>query len=110
MKIAFVVGRFPVLSEAFILNQIAGLLDRGHQVDIYALEGYSGETKVHPIITKYNLLERSDYVPAIADKFIKRCWKAVQLLLTHGAKNPLAVLRSLNVFQYGKQAASLRLL
>ncbi|MEL7079026.1 MAG: glycosyltransferase [Cyanobacteria bacterium J06648_1] len=110
MKIAFVVGRFPVLSEAFILNQIAGLLDRGHQVDIYALEGYSGETKVHPIITKYNLLERSHYVPAVADNFINRCWKAVQLLLTHGAKNPLAVLRSLNIFKYGKQAASLRLL
>lgn len=108
MKIAFIVGRFPVLSEAFILNQIAGLLDRGHQVDIYALEGYSGETKVHPIVDKYNLLERSHYVPSVPDNFVSRCFKAVQLLLTQGSQNPLAVLRSLN-FKYGKQAASLRL-
>lgn len=109
MKIAFIVGRFPVLSEAFILNQIAGLIDRGHQVDIYALEGYSGETKVHPIVDKYNLLERSHYVPTVPDNFALRCYKALGLLLTKGWKNPLAVLKSLNILQYGKQAASLRL-
>lgn len=109
MKIAFIVGRFPVLSEAFILNQIAGLLDRGHQLDIYALEGYSGETKIHPIVDRYNLLEWSRYVPSIPDNFALRCLKAIKLLLTQGGKHPLAVLRSLNFFQYGKQAASLRL-
>ena len=109
MKIAFIVGRFPVLSEAFILNQIAGLLDRGHQVDIYALEGYSGETKVHPIVDKYNLLERSHYVPSVPNNYVSRCFKAIKLLLTQGKKNPLAVVRSLNIFKYGKQAASLRL-
>ena len=109
MKIAFVVGRFPVLSEAFILNQIAGLLDRGHQVDIYALEGYSRETKVHPIVEQYNLLKRSHYVPVIPDRFFLRCLKAVKLIIAQGTQNPLAVWRSLNVFKYGKQAASLRL-
>ena len=36
MKIAFVVQGFPHLSETFILNQITGLLDRGHAVDIFA--------------------------------------------------------------------------
>ena len=34
MKIAFIVGKFPVLSQTFILNQITGLIDRGHEVDI----------------------------------------------------------------------------
>ena len=109
MKIAFIVGRFPVLSEAFILNQIAGLQDRGHQVDIYALEGYSGETKVHPIVSQYNLVARSHYSPSIPDNFVLRCLKAVGLLITHAWKNPLAVLKSLNFFRYKKQAASLRL-
>lgn len=109
MKIAFIVGRFPVLSEAFILNQIAGLLDRGHQLDIYALEGYSGESKVHLIVDKYNLLEKSRYVPSVPDSFALRCLNGIQLFLTHGWKNPPAVLRALNIFQYGRQAASLRL-
>ena len=36
MKIAFIVGEFPILSETFILNQITGLIARGHEVDIYA--------------------------------------------------------------------------
>ena len=109
MKIAFIVGRFPVLSEAFILNQIAGLLERGHPVDIYALEGYSGESKVHPIVSQYNLVERSRYVPRIPDNYILRCWKALGLLITQGWKSPVTVLKSLNVFRYGKQAATLRL-
>ncbi|MEL6931336.1 MAG: glycosyltransferase [Cyanobacteria bacterium J06600_6] len=109
LKIAFILGRFPVLSEAFILNQIAGLIERGHQVDIYALEGYSGETKIHPIVSKYNLVAKSYYVPAVPDNFMLRCLKAIKLLFIRGIKNPLAVIKSLNFWRYGKQALSLRL-
>lgn len=36
MRIAFIVDRFPKISETFILNQITGLIDRGHDIDIYA--------------------------------------------------------------------------
>jgi len=32
MKIAFVINEFPCLSETFILNQITGMLDLGHDV------------------------------------------------------------------------------
>lgn len=35
-KVAFVVGVFPVVSETFIINQIADLLDRGIDVEIYS--------------------------------------------------------------------------
>lgn len=110
MKIAFLVGRFPVLSEAFILNQITGLIARGHEVDIYSLEGYSGETKIHPDVEKYRLLERTYYVPKTPENYIWRGLKALGLLAINGYKAPLACWRSLNVFKYGKQAASLRLL
>ena len=42
LKIAFIAGVFPALSETFILNQITGLIDLGHDVDIFALErGYT---------------------------------------------------------------------
>jgi colanic acid/amylovoran biosynthesis glycosyltransferase len=109
LRIAFVVGRFPVLSEAFILNQIDGLIERGHQVDIYALEGYSEETKVHPIVTKYNLSDRGYYVPQIPDNYGLRWLKALQLFVTRGWRNLPPILRSLNIFKYGKQAASGRL-
>ncbi|MDY7022580.1 MAG: colanic acid biosynthesis glycosyltransferase WcaL, partial [Cyanobacteriota bacterium] len=39
MRIAFLVWQFPVLSEVFIVNQITGLIDRGHEVDIFAIQG-----------------------------------------------------------------------
>jgi colanic acid/amylovoran biosynthesis glycosyltransferase len=36
MKIAFMVGEFPALSETFILDQITALIARGHTVSILA--------------------------------------------------------------------------
>src|SRR5260221_12919048 len=60
MRIAFLVGRFPSLSETFILNQITGLIDRGHDVQIYARKPGDGD-KVHPDVDKYRLRERVTY-------------------------------------------------
>ena len=36
MKIAFIVGSFPQLSESFIVQQIVGLINNGHDVCIFA--------------------------------------------------------------------------
>ncbi|MEL6788828.1 MAG: colanic acid biosynthesis glycosyltransferase WcaL, partial [Cyanobacteria bacterium J06607_15] len=52
MKIAFMVCEFPILSETFILNQIAGLIDRGCEVDIYA-EVKGNSDKIHPLVEQY---------------------------------------------------------
>jgi colanic acid/amylovoran biosynthesis glycosyltransferase len=108
MRIAFVVWRFPMLSETFILNQITGLIDRGHTVDIYADE--PGETeRMHPAVEQYGLLKQTHYVGVMPEKQLPRVIKGLRLS-THFHKNPLVLLRSLNPFKYGKQAASLRLL
>src|SRR5581483_885169 len=37
VRIAVVVAYFPSVSQTFVLNQITGLLDRGHEVDVYAV-------------------------------------------------------------------------
>lgn len=64
MRVAFVVWRFPVLSEPFILNQIAGLIDRGCDVRIFALNGRPAETgRVHDIVTRYDLMARTTLTP-----------------------------------------------
>jgi colanic acid/amylovoran biosynthesis glycosyltransferase len=60
LKIAFLAGIFPALSETFILNQITGLIDLGHDVDIFALERGFTE-KLHGDITEYDLLSRTHY-------------------------------------------------
>lgn len=107
MKIAFILPAFPVLSETFILNQITGLLDLGHEVEIFA-EYDPKQQKVHEDIERYHLMQRVHY-PDIPSNRLMRVLKALYLIITNFSKAPAAILRSLNVFKYGKQALSLRL-
>jgi colanic acid/amylovoran biosynthesis glycosyltransferase len=58
MRIAYIVTAFPVISETFILNQITGLIDRGHEVDIYTFALKELETP-HSQIKQYHLLDRT---------------------------------------------------
>jgi len=108
MRIAFLVGQFPALSETFILNQITGLIDRGHEVDIFA-SGKRNDPKVQPDVEKYGLLSRTYYRHMPTNK-VWRVIKAIGLIVVNFYKNPLAILKSLNIFKYGKKALSLELL
>ncbi|MCX7596268.1 MAG: colanic acid biosynthesis glycosyltransferase WcaL, partial [Fischerella sp.] len=109
MKIAFIVNKFPVLSETFILNQITGLIHRGHEVHIY---GYPPDdaSKFHPDVETYNLLKHTYYAPAVPKNRFWRLLKGLGLIIVNFNKAPFIILRSLNFFRYGRYAASLRLL
>ena len=108
MKIAFIVTVFPKLSETFILNQITGLLDMGHDVEIFA-EYNPNEKKVHPDVEKYQLMKRVHYFDMPKNK-IKRVLKASYLIIINFHKSPVGILKSLNLFRYEKSALSLKLL
>jgi colanic acid/amylovoran biosynthesis glycosyltransferase len=60
MKIAFFVRSFPKVSETFILSQIGGLLDAGHDVTIFATDDPEEET-VHNKVNEFDMLERCIY-------------------------------------------------
>ena len=60
MKIAFLVRQFPSLSETFVLNQILGLIDLGHDVHIFA-DGSVKNIKIHDKYGKYDLSEKIHY-------------------------------------------------
>ncbi|MGB3311758.1 MAG: glycosyltransferase [Nodosilinea sp.] len=109
MRVAFLVGHFPRLSETFVLNQITGLLDRGHEVDVYT-EHIEGWTKVHPDVEKYRLWEHTFLINSVPQNYIWRVLRGLWLTLIHFHQAPWLILRSLNVFAYGAQAASLWLL
>jgi colanic acid/amylovoran biosynthesis glycosyltransferase len=47
MKIAFILAEYPVLSETFIVRQIAGLVDKGHDVTVIA--GNTDPTVADPL-------------------------------------------------------------
>ncbi len=60
MRIAVVVSAFPTVSETFVLNQVTGLLERGHDVRIFAAR--SGRpAAIHDEIISYRLMERVRY-------------------------------------------------
>lgn len=64
MTILYPTSMFPKLSETFILEQITGLIDLGHDVKIVAF--WRPDEKVfHPQVEKYRLLEKTLYIPKL---------------------------------------------
>jgi colanic acid/amylovoran biosynthesis glycosyltransferase len=108
MRIAYVVGGFPVISETFIVNQIAGMVARGCHVDIFAT---SKETtsRLPEAVVRYRLMERVHRLDAPQNYFL-RLYRIMLLLLVYGWRAPGAVTRSVNVIRYGRSAATLGLL
>lgn len=110
MKIAFLLRKFPVLSETFILDQIVGLIERGIDVDIYALfEGDRRES--HPLLEAYNLFERTHFpsVPC-SEAALLRIARSLQLFFAADSAPLVQQINSLNISKYGRQARLLHLL
>ncbi|TXG38858.1 glycosyltransferase [Seonamhaeicola maritimus] len=57
LKIAFIVGRFPAVSETFIVNQIGALKKTGHHVDIFCTREVDKNPVINPLVSKYELLK-----------------------------------------------------
>jgi colanic acid/amylovoran biosynthesis glycosyltransferase len=98
MKVAFIVPEFPSLSHTFILNQITGLLDRGHDVTIYA-RTHGNESVIHADVEKYHLLDRivyygDSYQALPTDRFL---WfrRAMRFVLTNFHKAPIPLFKLL---------------
>ena len=60
MKIAVATGEFPALSETFVLNQVTGLIDRGHDVHVFA-NARRKDAMEHPEVQRYELERRATY-------------------------------------------------
>jgi len=92
LRIAFLLGSFPVVSETFILRQITGLLNLGHDVRIFANARPEAGTPVHPEVTKYNLLDRTSYVegPAVSIFWELPVWPLSGETWSPGATKPMA--------------------
>lgn len=110
MRIAFVVWRFPVLSEPFILNQIAGLLDRGHDVEIIAINGRPADTgKVHDLVARYDMLARTRLTPERPEDW-RALPKLARVLAGPGLRNPAGLMRLLGQVVRGRAKTPLKML
>ncbi|HEX7776789.1 MAG TPA: glycosyltransferase [Parvibaculum sp.] len=107
LRIAVFVNEFPALSETFVLNQITGLLDLGHDVTIFATRPRV-ETRVHRDVMRYRLWERLCYRGMPGSRLV-RLAQAPGLLAKHRAdREPFA--KALNPMRYGREATSLGML
>lgn len=104
MRVAFFLTYFPKISEAFLLNQALALLDRGHDVHVYALADPS-EARIQP--DSERLLPDRAHIGRMS-----RGWRArlIDLPGLIASNRPGEALRALNVTRYGVEAASLRTL
>ncbi|MEX0778246.1 MAG: glycosyltransferase [Balneolales bacterium] len=109
LRIAFFVGSFPLISETFILNQITGLIDRGHTVDIYASKQVSGH-QFHENIYKYGLIYRTKYLWDMPKRTIPRLFILLKLLFTDGWRRPGMLVKALNYRRHGHVAKTLSLI
>lgn len=109
MKIAYILEVFPSLSQTFVLNQIVGLIDHGHAVDIYA-EIKNDSHKLHPAVDQYRLLDRAHYQPQVPQDQLKRLLSGLIIFCRYFWQDPVLILRSINIWRYGRAATSLRLL
>ena len=106
MKIAFIVNQFPVLSATFILNQITGLIDLGHDVRIVAYVD-PREPKIHPDVEKYNLFARTRYIPQAPKHKVLCMMKALWLVMSNFHKGPVELLKFIKMFILRRKGLSL---
>lgn len=103
MRIAFIVSTFPALSQTFILNQITSLIDRGHAVDIYAVQS-DNNPRMHPDVTKYNLLQHTYYFRKLPPGGLQRKREITGLILKYFYKKPGCLLKARLLSDSGKDS------
>lgn len=99
MRIAFLVNEFPRLSETFVLNQAIGLIDRGHEVDIYAND-VLGPEQAHPDVDRYGLWQHTYSLRKVPKSLILRWLLGLWLLVRYGHTNPGMFGRAINPFRH----------
>lgn len=99
MNIAFIVEAFPCLSQTFILDQITGLIDLGHEVEIFAGRDPQ-EKKIHASFNEYRLREKVHYPNKTLQSRIPRLGKAIYLIIKNLPRHPGLVLQALGQFKH----------
>jgi colanic acid/amylovoran biosynthesis glycosyltransferase len=106
MKIAFIVNQFPSISETYILRQVVGLIDQGHEVTIFS-GTHSFDEVTHPDVKKYKLLAKTIFYKDKPRFYLSRLIQFFMLFPVFFLREPVAAFSTLNVFRYGREALSL---
>lgn len=105
MRIALFVGGFPTLTETWLIDQVAGLVERGHEVTVIADPTGAG-FGVHPAVAQHGLMRLVRHRPRRHEGWAKRILSTMGVAMMHMPRNPGAMIGALNVMRYGWRSAS----
>jgi colanic acid/amylovoran biosynthesis glycosyltransferase len=108
MRICFIVGKFPALSETFILNQMTGLMDAGCDIRIFAC-ARGKDAVVHEDVVRHGLLHHTRYLADMPSTWVGRFFKALIVFPVKFCKAPREFLCSINFLRFGWKVLSLEL-
>lgn len=127
-RIAFIVAAFPVVSETWLINQVADLLDSGFEIDIFALAGSKKRRNLEVVLEgeeyrrekgdaeviseryfEHRMGDRTHYI-SMPDNRLERIVKAIPKVIKLLFKSPRVLFRALNIKKYGGEALTLKLL
>ncbi|PBI81941.1 colanic acid biosynthesis glycosyltransferase WcaL [Rahnella victoriana] len=105
MKVLFFVYKFPVLSETFILNQIAYFINQGCDVKIVSV--FPGDPGIeHKVIKEFDLLNKTQYLlPDEPQARVARVFGRLKSLIP--ALLSSSAIKSINAKKYGYYARTL---
>ena len=106
MRLAWLTALFPVLSEIPFLNQIVGLVERGHEVDIYADGPQPGEP-FHADVERLDLASRTRYPIRWPAGRVERWRAAARLIAAHRGRERRLLLRTLDPSRFWHRAWTL---
>lgn len=107
LRILIVVGNFPVISNPFILNQITGLIDLGHEVSIFALQVDESECE-HAEVESYHLRDRLLTLKPLPASTKGRIQYVLRKVISLIFQRPRVLLTAIRVFLSGNYPLSFR--
>jgi len=102
MKIAFIVGEFPVVSETFVMNQVADLIDRGIDVEVFSLRAGKREN-ISERFFSYKMGTYTHYLNPPRNKVIRAIF-LVKIFIRILLWNSRIAFKALNKKKYGNFA------
>ena len=106
MRVAWLTALFPVLSEIPFLNQVVGLIERGHDIDIYA-DGPQPGGAFHPDVERLGLQARTRYPIRWPAGGVARWREAARLIAAHRGRERRVLLRTLDPSRFWHRAWTL---
>lgn len=107
-RIAFIVGRFPVVSETFIINQVADLIDRGIEIEIFSFRK-GDKNNISQRFYEYNMFNKVHYLDT-PHNLIIRVLSAIPRIIHILFTDIFLLFKILNFKNYGRKALNLNLL